>query len=61
MNPPRRYDRGARGRISLPASDVSFRYFRSAPTSICNQDAKHPFWRSYNEVNTVMFALISAL
>lgn len=58
MNPPKRYDRGTRGRISLPASDISFRYFKSAPTSISSQDQKSVFWKSYNEVriNTSLVA-----
>lgn len=52
MNPPsRRYDRGTKGRTSLPASDISFRYFTSAPTSISSQEQKSPhMWKSYNEV-----------
>jgi hypothetical protein len=51
MNPPsRRYDRGTRGRISLPASDSSFRYFTSAPTSISSQERSPRLWKSYDEV-----------
>ncbi|XKL66834.1 hypothetical protein PGB90_010254 [Kerria lacca] len=52
INPPmRRFDRLAKGRISLPASDLSFRYFPSAPTSsISSQEQKSSnFWKSYNE------------
>lgn len=61
MNPPKRYDRGTRGRISLPASDSSFRYFKSAPTSICSQDHKSVFWKSYNEVRNLFFVLVAIL
>lgn len=50
MNPPtRRYERGSRGRVSLPASDISFRYFNTPSSS---QEKSARMWKSYDEVIT---------